>query len=103
MSSPEEQSATIYFEDLIHFLAERRPDQKCSVCGQSEGWKFHAESRDKSENPKMSVFEIPAQDKPGQKAWLEAVCIECPKCASMNLLGASTILQFIADRAKKNG
>lgn len=101
MTSPEDKKEVIYFDDLIRFLAERRPDQKCSVCGQSEGWKFHAESS--GENPQISMFEIPAQSKPGHKSWIEAVCIECPKCASMNYLGASTILKFIADRAKKNG
>lgn len=101
MTSPEDKKVVIYFDDLILFLAERRPNQKCSVCGQSEGWKFHAESNDK--NPKMSMFEMPARGKPGHRAWVDAVCIECPNCADMNYLGVSTVLKFIADRTKNNG
>lgn len=102
MSATEEESVNIYFDDVIHFLSERRPNQKCSVCGQSEGWKFHADQKD-SKNPRMSILEMPVQSKPDIEAWIEAVCIECPKCASMDYLGASTILQFIKDRAKKDG
>lgn len=103
MSSPEDQGVNIYFEDMILFLSERRPNQKCSVCGQSGGWKFHAEAKEKGQNPKMIIFEMPVQSVPGKKAWVESVCIECPKCANINFLGAAAILQFTAEQASKNG
>lgn len=100
--SLEDQDVTIYFEDLIRFLAERRPNQKCSVCGQDEGWRFHAEAKPKEKNPRMTIFEVPLKSKPGERAWIDSVCIECPNCATLNFLGAASIADFTDKRAKKD-
>ncbi|MEJ5039961.1 hypothetical protein LOY33_13120 [Pseudomonas sp. B21-036] len=103
MTASSDEKTVIHFNELINFLAARRPDQKCSVCGQDEGWKFHAEAKSKEENPKMTIFEIPVQGDPSVKSWIDSVCIECPKCATMNFLGANAVAAFTAERAKGNG
>ncbi|WP_163003805.1 hypothetical protein [Pseudomonas viridiflava] len=96
----------IRFDDLIHFLAAKRPNHRCPTCETLKpGWKFHtmpSAEGDPPSNPKMSIFRAPVSGYSTSNYFVEMVCIECSTCAHMNFIGVVAVQAYLSGRERES-